>query len=258
MNSAAISVSFRGGIVLVLAKAHAKHISLSVLVASKLIVVIARLIKGTKSISIFSLSLLCETLHLDSQCSNVQQFVELMTRLPYNDHNHQCTHSHCIHSVAPNQVTGVRFVLSPDENSLSVEWSRPQSDVPILYYEVRYRSHIVRHSWQGPVNATTETVTLRIRLGPFASYGVQVRAVSAIGAGPYSSEETIKRSFQHVQYTYTHTRTHTHTYKKHTDTQHMYIQAYTHNEILQFHFVSYHMVWSCLVLEYFLHILHMF
>ena len=169
-----------------------------------------------------------------------------MTRLSYNDHNHQCTHSHCIHSVAPDQVSGVRFVPSPGGNSLSVEWSRPQSDVPILYYEMQYRRHTGSRTWLGPVNVTTESVTLRSSLVPSASYGVQVRAVSAIGAGPYSSEETIKRSFQHVQYTYTHTHTHTHTYKKHTDTQHMYIQAYTHNEMLKFHFVSYHMVWSCL------------
>ena len=121
----------------------------------------------------------------------------------------------------------MRFVPSPDEYSLSVEWSRPQSGAPILYYEIQYRSHTDSRSWQGPVTATTETVTLKIRLVPSGSYGVQVRAVSAIGAGLYSSEETVKHSFQHVQYTYTpltHTCTHI---QKHTDTQHMYIQAYT-------------------------------
>ena len=126
-----------------------------------------------------------------------------MTMLPYSDHNQQCTHSHCLNSAAPDRVRGVRFVPSPDGNSLSVEWSRPQSDVPILYYEIQYCSHIGSRSWQGPVTATRETVTLRSRLAPYVSYGVRVRAVSAIGNGAYSSEETVKCLFQ-----YTHTHTH--------------------------------------------------
>ena len=81
----------------------------------------------------------------------------------------------------------MRFNISTIENILSVEWSRPQSDAPILYYEVRSRR--LGHSWQGPNRATTEMVTIRTSLVPSASYGVQVRAVSAIGAGQYSSEE---------------------------------------------------------------------
>ena len=103
-----------------------------------------------------------------------------------------------MHSAAPDRVTGVRFVSSPGENSLSVEWSRPQSDVHILYYDIRFRFHTGSRPWQGPVTATTETLTLRVRLVSSASYGVQVRAVSAIGAGQYSSEETVKSLFQHV------------------------------------------------------------
>ena len=103
-----------------------------------------------------------------------------------------------MHSAVPDRVRGVRFVPSPDENSLSVEWSRPQSDVPILYYEIQYRSHTGSRSWQGPVNATTESITLRTTLVPSASYGVQVRAVSAIGERPYSREETVKRLFKHI------------------------------------------------------------
>ena len=151
-----------------------------------------------------------------------------MARLPYSDHNHQCAHCHCVPSAVPHQVSGVRFVPSPDEYSLSVEWRRPQSGAPILYYEIRYRHHTDRRSWQGPVTATTETVTLRIRLVPSASYGVQVRAVSAIGAGLYSREETVKCSFQHVQYTYTHTHTHMHTHTKtHRYTTHVYTSIHT-------------------------------
>ena len=78
------------------------------------------------------------------------------------------------------------------ESTLSVEWNRPQSDAPILYYEIRYRLYIGRRPWQGPIRATTEIVTIRTSLVPSASYGVQVRAVSAIGVGPYSREETVE------------------------------------------------------------------
>ena len=109
-----------------------------------------------------------------------------------------------MHSAVPHRVRGVRFVPSTNGNSLSVEWSRPQSDVPILYYEIRYRSDTGSHSWQGPVTATAETVTLRTRLVPSASYGVQVRAVSTIGEGPYSTEETLKRLFQRTAHTCPH------------------------------------------------------
>ena len=109
-----------------------------------------------------------------------------------------------MYSAVPHRVSGVRFVPSPGGNSLSVEWSIPQSGAPILYYEIRYRSDTGNRSWQGPVAATTETVTLRTRLVPTASYGVQVRAVSTSGEGPYSTEETLKRLFQHTAHTYAH------------------------------------------------------
>ena len=131
-----------------------------------------------------------------------------MTMLPYSIQNQQCTHSHCMHSAVPDQVSGVRFVHSASENSLSVEWSRPQSDVPILYYEIRFRRRTGSHSWQGPVNATTESVTLRIIVVPSASYGVHIRAVSSIGEGPYSLEETVKCLFQHTHTHHTHTILH--------------------------------------------------
>ena len=98
---------------------------------------------------------------------------------------------HFIHAV-PDQVSGVRFVSSTMENSLSVEWSRPQSDTPILYYDIRYRLHTGPRTWQGPIRATTEMVTIRSSLVPSTSYVVQVRAVSAIGPGPYNREESVE------------------------------------------------------------------
>ena len=101
-----------------------------------------------------------------------------------------------INSIVPDRVSGVRFVPSANENTLSVEWSRPRSDTPILYYEIRSRQR--DQSWQGPVTATTEMVNLRRNVVPLASYGVQVRAVSAIGAGPYSREEILEGFLQHL------------------------------------------------------------
>ena len=120
-----------------------------------------------------------------------------------------------MHSAVPDQVSGVRFAPSPNENSLSVEWSRPQSDLPILYYEIRFRHLAGTQSWQGPVRATTESVILRGSLRLSTSYGVEVRAVSGIGMGLYSTEKTLKRLFQHTAYTYLHTyphNLHTHAY----------------------------------------------
>ena len=98
-------------------------------------------------------------------------------------------------------------MTSASENSLSVKWSRPQSDVPILYYKIRFRRRGGSRSWQKSVNATTKSVTLQTKLIPSVSYDVQVRAVSAIGKGPFSSEETVKCLFQHTQ---VHTHMHTH------------------------------------------------
>ena len=101
-----------------------------------------------------------------------------------------------MHSTVPDRVHGVRFVPSANENSLSVEWNRPQSDAPILHYEIRSRRH--GHPWQGSVRATTEMVTIRSSLMAMNFYGVQVRAVSAIGAGPYSREEILEGLCQHL------------------------------------------------------------
>ena len=119
-----------------------------------------------------------------------------------------------MYSAGPDQVSGVRFVPSTVKNTLFVEWSGPQSDAPILYYEIQSRQH--GHSWQGPINATTKMVTIRRSLLTANSYGVRVRAVSAIGAGPYSIEE-ILAGLCH--------RLHICTFHMHTNTQ-----LYTHKQ----------------------------
>ena len=101
-----------------------------------------------------------------------------------------------MYSAEPDRVSKVRFLPSANENSLSVEWSKPQSDTLIQYYEIR--SHQLGQSWQGPVRAKTEMVTIRMSLVPSASYGAQVRAVSAIGAGLYSREVILAGLCQHL------------------------------------------------------------
>ena len=103
----------------------------------------------------------------------------------------QSVNFYCMLSAEPDRVSGVTFLPSPDENSLSVEWNRPYSDAPILHYEVQYRQRSGSRSWQGPVTATTEAVTLR-SLVPSVSYGVRVRAVSTIREGRYSSEKILR------------------------------------------------------------------
>ena len=107
-----------------------------------------------------------------------------------------------MHSAVPDRVSGVRFVPSPGENSLSVEWSRPQSDFPILYYEIQFRRQIGEHTWQRPVNATTESLTLQTNPTPTTSWGVRVRAVSAIGVGPYSIEVIEQGAHSHTHNTH--------------------------------------------------------
>ena len=152
-----------------------------------------------------------------------------LTILTHSSCNQQSANFYYILSAVPAKVSGVTFLLSPDENTLSVEWDRPHSDAPILHYEIRYRQQTGGPSWQGPVTATTDTVTLH-SLVPSASYGVQVRAVSRIGAGQYSIEVLLRGYFICA-----YTSTHTHTKKKkkkkkkHTRT---HTHTCTHSRIL--------------------------
>ena len=111
-------------------------------------------------------------------------------------------------------MSGVSFIPSTIENTLAVEWITPQSDAPILHYEIRSRQ--LGRPWQGPIKATTEMVTIRTNLVPSASYGVQVRAVSAIGVGPYSREEILEGFCHHlhmctcISYAHKHAIIHSH------------------------------------------------
>ena len=139
-------------------------------------------------------------------------FVPINTATTFSS---EYTYTYFMYSAVPDQVSGVSFIPSANENTLSVEWNRPQSDTPILHYEIQYRRR--GHSWQGPIRATAEMVTIRTSLVSSASYGVQVRAVSAIGAGPYSREVILGGFCHHlhmctcISYAHKHTIIHAQT-----------------------------------------------
>ena len=73
-----------------------------------------------------------------------------------------------------------------------MSWSRPQSDATITRYEVQYRvSNAGSWATVRVTGANTLTATLTT-LVPGIRYDIQVRAVSAVGNGAYSSVQTKK------------------------------------------------------------------
>ena len=67
--------------------------------------------------------------------------------------------------------------------ALTLTWTAPQSERPIIKYQVQYRRTGI-YSWSTrDVRARSVTVE---NLSPGTSYQVQVRAVSDVGSGPFS------------------------------------------------------------------------
>ena len=66
-------------------------------------------------------------------------------------------------------------------------WTAPQSDRPITKYQVQYRRSGTT-SWN--TKDVTSTSTTLGNLSAGTGYQVQVRAVSDVGAGPYSDVQT--------------------------------------------------------------------
>ena len=99
---------------------------------------------------------------------------------------------------APPRVTGVSVTKTMDSGSttLRVTWTAPQSDLSISRYEVQYRRSGTS-SWSntnhiGSPPPTSATLTV---LDAATEYIVRVRAVSVIGAGEWSVEQTTVSSF---------------------------------------------------------------
>ena len=87
--------------------------------------------------------------------------------------------------------------------ALRVYWRVPQSDVTITRYEVQYRVSI-SGSWATMrVTGASTLATTLTTLTPGRSYDVQVRAVSAVGSGAYSSVQTQFLNRGIILYVYT-------------------------------------------------------
>ena len=81
--------------------------------------------------------------------------------------------------------------------TLTITWTRPSSELPITHYEVEYKEDNVV---QPIVRADNELVVIRGTVG--RTYSVRVRAVSAVGTGPWSKsdERELKATFCHIHY----------------------------------------------------------
>ena len=111
-----------------------------------------------------------------------------------------CMYSRCngmLHSYIPltePKVTNVSVTESVEDGNfaLNVSWSTPQGELPISAYEVEYRT-INTKPW---INSTHLSVsppaksTTLTGLDAAVEYIVRVRALSEIGAGAWSEEET--------------------------------------------------------------------
>ena len=113
---------------------------------------------------------------------------------------HVCMYSRCngmLHSnilLTEPKVTNVSVTESVEDGNfiLNVSWTTPQRELPITEYEVEYRTknakswiNSTRLSVSSPANSTVLT-----GLDAGVEYIVRVRALSEIGAGSWSEEQT--------------------------------------------------------------------
>ena len=107
---------------------------------------------------------------------------------------------------APSRVSDV-FVTRTMESgisSLNVSWNTPQSDVAISQYQVQYRISGTT-SWNSATpfsGSPPATSTILTGLDAGTEYNVRVRAVSAVGAGEWSAEQTEKTFNSEFTYMY--------------------------------------------------------
>ena len=74
--------------------------------------------------------------------------------------------------------------------ALRVTWTTPQSDVTISQYQVQYKKTNTDWRAANPVSPDSTTSTLLEALDAGTVYEVRIRAVSAIGNGTWSREES--------------------------------------------------------------------
>ena len=80
--------------------------------------------------------------------------------------------------------------------ALSVNWTTPQSDVNISQYQVQYRrSGTTSWSSANPLSGSPPATSISLTgLDAGTEYNIRVRAVSELGAGMWSVEQT-ERTF---------------------------------------------------------------
>ena len=95
-------------------------------------------------------------------------------------------------STAPSRVDSISLTktmryMTP---ALRVEWTKPQSDVEIFQYLLQYRNNGTTF-WR-PALIISPPATSYILAGLVADteYSIRVRAVSSVGAGQWSDEQT--------------------------------------------------------------------
>ena len=103
-----------------------------------------------------------------------------------------------IYLTDPSRVSGVTLTKTVENGTsaaaLRVTWTTPQSDRNISQYEVQYRTGT---SWNSatPISISLPaTSTILTGLDPGTEYNIRVRAVSELGAGEWSVEQT-ERTF---------------------------------------------------------------
>ena len=90
-----------------------------------------------------------------------------------------------MHYTAPKEVLKltVRRTVITHQPALSISWTVPQSDSPIKYYDLEYKS-VNQSGWD--YQATTISSIKLVNLQPGVLYNIRVRAVSALGNGIWS------------------------------------------------------------------------
>ena len=81
-------------------------------------------------------------------------------------------------------------MLERHKPSLTVTWREPQSDVGISNYQVEYRKSEDTQWIPGPILSHSMTFANLPALTAGTVYSVRVRAVSAVGDGNWSEEQT--------------------------------------------------------------------
>ena len=97
---------------------------------------------------------------------------------------------------APSKVSGVTLTktVASGTPALRVTWTPPQSDLAISHYQVEYRSSGTASQSSATPSSVVPPATSTILSGLDAGtdYSVRVRAVSEIGPGQWSAEQTEK------------------------------------------------------------------